>query len=77
MDALGIFNVSQCYCLLFAGSAGWDAGSYTSLLRLSVVLSFRYSVIGGLNPNALEGAYHKAALGISRGELKNVRAVAS
>jgi hypothetical protein len=77
VDALRIFNVSQCYCLLFAGRAKWDTSSYTSLLRLSVVLSFRYSVIGGLNPNALEGAYHKAAIGISRGELKNVQAVAS
>ena len=77
VEALRIFNVSQCYCLLFAGKSKWDPSSYTSLLRLSVVLSFRYSVIGGLNPNALEGAYHKAALGISRGELKNVQAVAS
>ena len=76
VEALDLFNVSQCYCVLFAARLRWSATDFSNLLRLCAILSFRYSVIGGLNPNALEDAYNRAAIGITKGEFQNVASVA-
>lgn len=75
VEALDLFGVSQCYSLLFAAKSRWPVSDFTSLLRLSVIFSFRYSVIGGLNPNALEDAYNKAAVGVAKGTLNSVATV--
>jgi hypothetical protein len=40
-----------------------------------VVISFRYNVIGGLNPNAMEDAYNKAAIKVSRKEISTAKAI--
>ena len=75
VEALDLFGVSQCYSLLFAARSRWSNSDFTSLLRLCVMLSFRYSVVGGLNPNALEDSYNKAAVGVAKGKLQSIAAV--
>lgn len=75
ISELALFDVSQCYSLLLAAYNKLDQQEFTGLLRLCVIISFRYQVIGGLNPNALEDAYNRAALKIIKGEAITVRQV--
>ncbi len=41
----------------------------------SDVVSFRYNVIGGLNPNIAEGLYNKAAIRTTEGALQTAKAI--
>ncbi len=69
---LRVFNVKQLLPLLLAGYRRLDSVMFGRLLRLCVVISFRYNVISGLNTNELEKAYNKAAIGIHEAELKTM-----
>ena len=64
---LQIFRVRQMTPLLFATRERFSAPDFTRVLKLVSVLSFRYSVVGGLNPNVLEQAYHVAAKAVLDG----------
>lgn len=65
--ALGLFRVQQMTPLLFAAWEGLSRPEFVKVLRLVGVLSFRYSVVSGLNTNALEPAYHRAAKAVLDG----------
>ena len=41
-------------------------------MKLVSVISFRYTVVSGLNPNALEPAYHEAAKAVLDGKATNL-----
>ncbi|MCC7485537.1 MAG: DUF262 domain-containing protein [Burkholderiales bacterium] len=58
---LQLFRVRQMTPLLFAAWERFDRSDFTRVLKLAAVLSFRYSVVSGLNTNALEPEYHRAA----------------
>jgi hypothetical protein len=73
--ALNLFKVRQMTPLLFAAWEALPRSEYASILKLVSVLSFRYSVVSGLNTNALEPAYHVAAKAVLKGEAGNPRAV--
>lgn len=75
IDALTLFDVSQCYSLLLAAYNNIDDKEFTKLLRECAVISFRYIVIGGLNANAMEDTYNKAAVKVFKGELKTAREI--
>ncbi len=75
IDALTLFDVSQCYSLLLAAYNNIDDKEFTKLLRDCAVISFRYIVIGGLNANAMEDSYNKAAIKVFKGELKTAREI--
>ena len=75
---LTLFRVRQATPLLFAAWERWfqdNKQNFTGVLRLVSVISFRYTVVGGLNPNKLEPEYHKAAKSILDGSAKNPAAV--
>ncbi len=72
---LKLFGVTQCYPLLLAAHKKFDANEYARLLRCCCVIAFRYNVIGGLNPNKLEGEYNKVAQEVHNGNLKNTQEV--
>ncbi len=72
---LKLFGVTQCYPLLLAAYKKFDANEYSRLLRCCVVIAFRYSIIGGLNPNKLEVEYNKTAMDVYVGKLTNTRDV--
>jgi len=58
---LNLFRVGQMTPLLFAAWERLARGDFSRVLKLVSVLSFRYTVVSGLNPNALEPVYHNAA----------------
>jgi hypothetical protein len=58
---LQLFRVRQMTPLLFAAWERFERSDFTRVLKLAAVLSFRYSVVSGLNTNALEPEYHRAA----------------
>lgn len=70
IDELLLFGVSQCYPLLLSAYQNLDKKEFTKVLRLISVISFRYNVISGLNPNELENAFNEVAIGIAKKELK-------
>ncbi len=61
-----LFRVRQHIPVLFAGWQ-WPTEQFVKLLRLISVFSFRYIVVGGLNPNDLEPLYHQIAKSILAG----------
>ncbi len=58
---LQLFRVRQMTPLLFAAWERFSRPDFARVLKLVAVLSFRYSVVSGLNTNALEPVYHGAA----------------
>lgn len=58
---LNLFRVRQMTPLLFATWEKFSPENFVNVLRLVSVLSFRYTVVSGLNTNTLEPIYHEAA----------------
>ncbi len=65
-----LFRVKQMTPLLFAAYEKFSAADFVRVLKFVGVISFRYSVIGGLNTNALEPAYHWAAKALLSGQAR-------
>lgn len=61
LQALKLFNVTQCYPLLLVTYEKLPLSEFERVLRACVAISFRYNVIGGQNPKVQEGVYNKAA----------------
>jgi Protein of unknown function DUF262/Protein of unknown function (DUF1524) len=61
---LALFGVRQHTPLVFAAWECLGRDDFVRVLKLLCVLSFRYTVIGGINTNELEPAYHAAAKGL-------------
>lgn len=72
---LKLFNVKQCFPLLLAAYTQFKQDEFERLLRCCVVISFRYNIIGGLNPNRLEEEYSAAAREISDKKLTTATTV--
>jgi hypothetical protein len=72
---LQLFRVRQMTPLLFAAWEQFDRQEFTRVLKLVAMLSFRYSVVSGLNTNALEPVYHRAAKAVLDGTATNPAAV--
>lgn len=70
-----LFHVRQMTPLLFAAWGSFSRPNFVSVLRIVSVISFRYSVVGGLNPNELEPIYHRAARAIINNEARTPRDV--
>jgi len=64
---LNLFRVRQMTPLLFAAWERLSRDDFVRVLKLVSVISFRYSVVSGLNTNALEPVYHEAAKGLLDG----------
>lgn len=58
---LRLFRSRQMIPLLFAAWDRFSREDFGRTLKLVSVVSFRYSVVSGLNPSAMEPAYHAAA----------------
>jgi len=61
---LNLFRVRQMTPVLFAAWERFSPEDFVRVLRLVSIVSFRYTVVSGLNPNALEPVYHEAAKAI-------------
>lgn len=64
---LALFHVRQVTPLLFCAYEVLAPAQFVSVLRMASVLAFRWTVIGGLNTNALELPLHRAAAAILAG----------
>jgi uncharacterized protein with ParB-like and HNH nuclease domain len=68
LSELKLFGVTQPIPLLFSiykNKRDW----FSQILKLLVNISFRYNVIGKLNPNTMEKVYNKIAVKINNGEI--------
>ena len=61
--------------LLFAAWESFSGNDFVRVLKLVSVTSFRYTVVSGLNPNALEPVYHRAAKAVMEGNAGTPAAV--
>ncbi len=77
IEELKLFKTKQAYPALFAAHKVFDEQKFEKLLRLVNVISFRYTVVGGLNPNDLETQYNTLANQISVRKIKTPRAAFS
>jgi hypothetical protein len=64
---LSLFRVRQPFPLLLAAFRQLSTSEFETLLRICVVLSFRYTVIGSLPPSEPERIYNQAAKALSEG----------
>lgn len=71
---LKLFDVSQCYPLLFSAHEKIPA-EFEAILKICSVISFRYIIVSRLNTQPMERAYASAALAVNRGQLKTAREV--
>lgn len=62
LKELKLFQIKQTSSLFIAGLKHLDMDQFKKLADVCSVISFRYNVIGGLNPNAQEVVYNQAAL---------------
>ena len=66
LGLLKLFNVIQPIPLLMSAYSNLSERDFSSLLTKIVIISFRYNVICGKNPNELENVYNKVALDINK-----------
>lgn len=68
LEDLKLFQVRQPIALLLAAYDHLTIPEFTKVLKAITIISFRYNVIGGLNPNDQEVIYNNIALKLRRGE---------
>ncbi len=68
LEALQLFGLSQFRPLLLAALDKMDSAQWDKLLRVIVVLSMRYSIIGTLGTGNIEKAYSDAAVDVRSGK---------
>lgn len=71
-----LFKEKQALPLLLASYNNLTGEEFTSILRVVSVITFRYTIIGGLRTNLKEDIYNKAAIKVSRKELTNASSIA-
>ena len=64
LRALKLFQIRQTNSLFLSGIKNLPPDKFEKLVKICAVISFRYNVIGGLNPNAQEEVYNSIALKI-------------
>lgn len=74
---LKLFQIKQTNSLLISGYKNLGSQELTKLVKTLAVISFRYNVIGGLNPNEQENIYNKVAIEISKEKKLSLKSLAS
>jgi len=78
LEELKLFQIKQTFSLFISAYKNISEDSFEKLVKACSVVSFRYNIIGGLNPNEQEDVYNNVALSISKtkqfilSDLKNV-----
>lgn len=75
IQALSCFGVTQVYPVLFASRRRFSPADFASVLRIAVVISFRYNVVSQLSTSDLEAYYNDAAIDIEAGRIRGPRAL--
>lgn len=71
-----LFKEKQALPLLLASYNNLTTEEFCKVLRITTVITFRYTIIGGLHTNLKEEVYNKAAIRISNKEIKTASAIA-
>ena len=71
-EELKLFQVRQTFSLFLIGYQNLDVPDFQKLIKYCSIISFRYNIIGGLNPNELEDVYNKLALEIKETSSFNI-----
>jgi uncharacterized protein with ParB-like and HNH nuclease domain len=66
LKELKLFQIRQTYSLFLSALRNLDADGFKKLAKICSVISFRYNIIGGLNPNIQEDVYNTVALKIAK-----------
>lgn len=66
---LRLFQIKQTNSLFMAGYKNLDLKNFTKLVKVCSIISFRYNIIGGLNPNEQEEVYNTIALKITQDKI--------
>lgn len=72
LDELKLYQVRQVYSLFLIAYQKLNLDDFTKLVKNCSIISFRYNVIGGLNPNEQEDIYNKVALEIYKDSSYNI-----
>ncbi len=72
---LRMFAVRQPFPMLMAAKRMFSEAEFGDLLRVVVVIAFRYNVIGGQNPAEQERTFHATALALNSGRARVLRDV--
>ncbi|MEB3229009.1 MAG: DUF262 domain-containing protein [Synechocystis sp.] len=75
LQELLLFRTHHSYPTLLAAYQKFPPEDFTRLLKLVCVISFRYTVVSQLNPNALEALYNTTAIAIMTGDITTPRQV--
>ena len=67
ISELSLFGIRQPAPLLFTAWETFSGTDFVRVLKLVAAISFRYTVVSGLNPQALESVYHHAARAVADG----------
>ena len=70
---LQMFQIKQTNSLLISGYKNLSKENFLKLIKATVVISFRYNIIGGLNPNEQEEVYNSLALKIINNQDFNIK----
>jgi len=66
LHELKLFQIKQTLSLFISGFNNLSDSEFEKLIKACVIVSFRYNVIGGLNPNEQEEVYNTIALNINK-----------
>lgn len=75
LRSLRIFRATQFRPLALAVMDGEDAQDVAKMLRIVVVLTFRYTVVSGYNANELERIYSNAGMAVRSSRKHNPKAI--
>jgi uncharacterized protein with ParB-like and HNH nuclease domain len=65
LKELKLFQIRQTYSLFLSALRNLDVEGFKKLVKICSIISFRYNIIGGLNPNVQEDVYNTVALKIA------------
>jgi uncharacterized protein with ParB-like and HNH nuclease domain len=71
-----LFKEKQALPILLTCYNNLAPEEFTKVLRVVTVITFRYTIIGGLHTNLKEEVYNKAAIKITNGELTTASSIA-
>lgn len=64
LGELKLYQIRQTFSLFLTAYKKLSIGEFTKLVKYSSVITLRYNIIGGLNPNEQEDVYNKITLSI-------------
>lgn len=64
LKEIKLFQIKQVISLYLSAYKYLDINEFERLLKICSIISFRYNIIGGLNPNEQEEVYNKMAIEI-------------